>query len=133
MNTYFGQMLTLSLFGQSHSKAIGMTLEGLPAGEKLDIEKLKRFLLRRAPGNNAWSTARHEADEPDFVGGLVDGGESRHARSVSKARLARRSGECRSDRARKTARQMIEAAISRSTSDTSRRNVRCRHSAASMA
>ena len=73
MNTYFGQMLTLSLFGQSHSKAIGMTLEGLPAGEKLDIEKLKRFLLRRAPGNNAWSTARHEADEPDFVGGLVDG------------------------------------------------------------
>lgn len=73
MNTYHGQMLTLGIFGQSHSKAIGMTLEGLPAGEKIDLEKLKRFLGRRAPGKNAWSTARREADEPDFVGGLVDG------------------------------------------------------------
>ena len=71
MSSTYGQNLRLTVFGQSHSPAIGMTLEGIPAGEQIDFEALNRFLSRRAPGQNAWSTARKEADAPEFVSGLV--------------------------------------------------------------
>nr|MCR5482698.1 chorismate synthase [Clostridia bacterium] len=60
-----------TIFGQSHSPAIGMTLEGIPAGEKVDMEELKRFLSRRAPGKNSYSTPRKEADIPEFIAGLT--------------------------------------------------------------
>ena len=70
MSSHYGQELHLTLFGQSHSPAVGMTLEGLPAGEQVDMEALQRFLRRRAPGQNAWSTARREEDRPQFVSGL---------------------------------------------------------------
>ena len=65
-------MIRLTIFGQSHSPAIGMTLEGIPAGFSIDMEKLERFLARRAPGRNAWSTPRKEADHPEFVSGLLN-------------------------------------------------------------
>ena len=68
----YGQNLHLTIFGQSHAPAIGMTLEGLPAGEAIDMEALQAFLNRRAPGRNAWSTPRKEADAPEFLSGLVE-------------------------------------------------------------
>ena len=71
MSSSYGENLRLTIFGQSHSAAIGMTLEGVPAGERLDLDALSRFLSRRAPGQNAWSTARREADAPEFLSGLV--------------------------------------------------------------
>ena len=46
---YYGQ-LTVSLFGQSHAPGIGVTIDGLPAGEAIDLEELQAFLNRRAPG-----------------------------------------------------------------------------------
>lgn len=46
---YHGQ-LTVSIFGQSHAPAIGVTVDGLPAGEPVDLEELQVFLNRRAPG-----------------------------------------------------------------------------------
>ncbi|MCR5088102.1 MAG: chorismate synthase [Oscillospiraceae bacterium] len=70
---FVGKSLRLSVFGQSHSEAIGMTLDGLPAGIPVDTEELQRFLNRRAPGQNDWSTPRREEDRPDFVCGLKDG------------------------------------------------------------
>lgn len=73
MSNQFGNALKLSIFGQSHSPAIGMTLEGFPAGFRPDPEVLRIFLRRRAPGQNAWSTARREGDEPEFLSGLTDG------------------------------------------------------------
>ena len=71
MSSSIGENLKLTVFGQSHSAAIGMTLEGFPAGFCIDQEKLIQFLRRRAPGRNAWSTPRKEADEPEFLSGLV--------------------------------------------------------------
>ncbi len=71
MSSSYGQNVRLTIFGQSHSPAIGMTLEGIPAGETVDYAKLQAFLKRRAPGQNAWSTARKEADVPEFLSGLV--------------------------------------------------------------
>ena len=48
-------------------------MEGVPAGEAVDLEELQRFLDRRAPGRSAWSTPRKEADVPEFLSGLRDG------------------------------------------------------------
>ena len=72
MSSTFGEALKLSIFGQSHGAAIGMTLDGIPAGLPVDEEKLLRFLIRRAPGQNAWSTSRKEADIPTFLGGILE-------------------------------------------------------------
>ena len=72
MSSSIGENIRLTLFGQSHSPAIGMTLEGIPAGNRLDPEQLNRFLARRAPGRNAWSTQRKESDRPEFLSGLVN-------------------------------------------------------------
>ena len=73
MRSIYGENLKLSIFGQSHSESIGMTLEGIPAGLPVDMEQLQAFLQRRAPGQNAWSTPRKEADQPEFTAGLQDG------------------------------------------------------------
>ena len=70
---FSGTALRLSVFGQSHSEAIGMTLDGLPAGIPVDPEELQGFLNRRAPGQNDWSTPRREGDRPEFLCGLKDG------------------------------------------------------------
>ena len=72
MASYLGEHIHVSVFGQSHSPAIGVVVDGLPAGERVDMEELGRFLKRRAPGQNATSTPRKEADLPKFLSGLVD-------------------------------------------------------------
>lgn len=73
MSSTFGEHLHLSVFGQSHGPAIGMTLDGIPAGLDVDFDKLQHFLQRRAPGANAYSTPRKESDEPEFLSGIVNG------------------------------------------------------------
>ena len=73
MSSTYGDSLKLSIFGQSHGPAIGMTLDGIPAGLPVDLEILQQFLNRRAPGQNDWSTPRKEEDRPDFLGGILDG------------------------------------------------------------
>ena len=72
MSSTYGENIRVTIFGQSHSPAIGMTLEGIPAGETVDLSELEAFLQRRAPGQNAYSTARKEADKPEFVSGLKE-------------------------------------------------------------
>ena len=72
MGSTYGENIRLTIFGQSHSPAIGMTLEGIPAGETVDFESLEAFLKRRAPGQNAYSTARKEADKPEFLCGFTE-------------------------------------------------------------
>ena len=73
MSSTYGENLKLSIFGQSHGPAIGMTLDGIPAGLPVDFEKLQEFLNRRAPGQHDWSTPRKEEDRPEFLGGILDG------------------------------------------------------------
>jgi len=72
MASIWKNKLSLSIFGQSHASAIGMTLDGLPAGIEIDMNVLQQFLNRRAPGRNPWSTARKEDDIPEFLTGLVN-------------------------------------------------------------
>jgi len=73
MSSTYGEMIRLSIFGQSHGAAIGMTLDGVPAGLPVDFDKLQEFLNRRAPGQNDWSTPRREEDRPEFLSGILNG------------------------------------------------------------
>ena len=73
MSSSYGENLRIHIFGESHGPAVGVTVEGIPAGEAVDLEELQRFLDRRAPGRSAWSTPRKEADIPEFHSGLREG------------------------------------------------------------
>ena len=73
MSSEFGRLIKISVFGQSHGEAIGVVIDGLPAGEAVDMEELVAFLDRRRPGKSPLSTSRQEADAPEFLSGLVDG------------------------------------------------------------
>ena len=72
MNT-FGEKIKITIFGQSHAEAIGVTIEGLPSGFEVDTDRVQKFLDRRAPGKNQFSTQRNEADKVEYLSGLVDG------------------------------------------------------------
>jgi chorismate synthase len=73
MSNTIGSIYRFTIWGQSHAPAIGVTIEGLPAGFQPDLEALSAFLARRAPGKGEYSTPRKEADAPEFIAGLVDG------------------------------------------------------------
>ena len=62
-----------TIFGESHGPAIGVVLEGVPPGLALNLDAVRFDLARRAPGRNALSTARREADEPHILSGLFQG------------------------------------------------------------
>ena len=73
MANQYGNNLKLDIYGGSHAPEIGMHLVGFPAGMPVDTQALQSFLARRAPGQNAFSTQRKEADAPLFLSGLTDG------------------------------------------------------------
>ena len=73
MSSSYGENLRIHIFGESHGSAVGVTMEGIPAGEAVDLDGLQKFLDRRAPGRNPWSTPRKEADIPEFLSGLREG------------------------------------------------------------
>lgn len=69
----FGENIRVTVFGQSHSEAIGAVVDGLPAGIDVDMDRIINFMRRRAPGKNKFSTARNEADMPEILSGIVGG------------------------------------------------------------
>ena len=73
MSSTWGQQLKLSIFGQSHGEAIGVTLDGFPAGMEIDMDHLLAEMARRAPGQSALTTARKEPDAPEFLSGVLNG------------------------------------------------------------
>ncbi|MBE5731916.1 MAG: chorismate synthase [Clostridiales bacterium] len=75
MSSSYGNNLKVQVFGQSHSPAIGVVIDGFPSGMKVDMEFLSSFMVRRAPGQNL-STPRKEADDVEFLSGLNENGET---------------------------------------------------------
>lgn len=73
MSVWGRNNLKLSIFGESHGSEIGVVIDGLPAGEHIDIDELKLFCARRAPGNSTTSTKRREPDIPKILSGMLDG------------------------------------------------------------
>lgn len=72
MASVYGTKLKLSIFGESHGDAIGVVIDGFPAGLKLDYDYISAFMKRRAPGGS-FSTKRSEPDIPNIVSGVSDG------------------------------------------------------------
>lgn len=73
MSSTFGSALRVTVFGQSHAPAIGMCMDGFPAGFAPDFDALNAFLARRAPGQGPHATARKEKDAPEFLCGFSGG------------------------------------------------------------
>ena len=73
MSSQYGKKVRISIFGQSHSPAIGVSIDGLPAGTKIEMDELRAFLRRRSPGQNELTTTRTEGDVPEVLSGLVNG------------------------------------------------------------
>lgn len=65
--------LEVTIFGESHGKAIGVVLGNFPAGIKLDEEFIAAQMKKRAPGQNTISTSRKEADKVEIVSGVFEG------------------------------------------------------------
>ncbi len=73
MSNTVGEVLKMTIFGQSHAPEIGMVLENFPSGFRPDMQELQEFMKRRAPGQGPHTTSRKEPDVPIFESGLTDG------------------------------------------------------------
>ncbi len=73
MSSMFNGNIKISIFGESHGAAIGAVLDGLPAGENIDLAEVIFQMQRRAPGQNSFSSARREEDTPQIISGLFEG------------------------------------------------------------
>lgn len=71
MNT-FGKQFRITTFGESHGKAIGVTIDGCPAGVAFDLEEIQKELDRRKPGQSKITTQRKEADSVEVLSGVFE-------------------------------------------------------------
>lgn len=69
----FGNFFSITTFGESHGEALGVVIDGMPAGAEVDLEALKKELKRRAPGQHAVHTSRKEEDLPEILSGVFEG------------------------------------------------------------
>lgn len=69
----FGNIITLTTFGESHGKAIGGILDGLPAGIKIDLNSIQNELNKRRPGQSSLVSSRQEPDRVEFLSGIFEG------------------------------------------------------------
>lgn len=68
----FGKMFTITTFGESHGAALGVVIDGIPAGLPVSVEALKEELKRRAPGQHEAHTSRKEDDVPEILSGVFE-------------------------------------------------------------
>ena len=73
MSATWGKKIRYTIFGESHGKGIGMTIDGLPPGFEIDLAEVKREMARRAPGQNLLSTDRQEKDAFVIWSGFING------------------------------------------------------------
>jgi len=73
MSSMWGKNIKISIFGESHGKAVGVTIDGLPSGLLLDMDKIDALMKERAPGRTPWSTPRKEDDNVDIISGVNNG------------------------------------------------------------
>ena len=73
MSNTFGQIFTLTSFGESHGKALGGVVDGMPAGIDIDLDFIQQELARRRPGQSKLTTSRKETDQVEILSGVFDG------------------------------------------------------------
>lgn len=69
----FGNIFKISTFGESHGEALGVVVDGLPAGVVIDREFLDAQMARRRPGQSRLTTSRSESDSVEILSGVLDG------------------------------------------------------------
>ena len=69
----FGKIFHISTFGESHGKALGVVVDGCPAGLSLSEEDIQEMLERRRPGKNLKMTQRKEGDKVEILSGIFEG------------------------------------------------------------
>lgn len=69
----FGETFRISTWGESHGAALGVVIDGVPAGLTLDLAHIQQFMDRRKPGQSKFTTARNEADAIEILSGVFDG------------------------------------------------------------
>lgn len=73
MSSMWGSNIRISIFGESHGEAIGVVLDGLPAGEKINFGEIDLQMKRRRPGNGKLATSRKESDTAHVISGIFEG------------------------------------------------------------
>lgn len=73
MSSIFGKNIRISLFGESHGPAVGVVIDGLPSGFKIDLEKVSKEMERRKPNSQNYSTKRREPDKIEILSGVYNG------------------------------------------------------------
>jgi chorismate synthase len=73
MSSSFGRLFTLTTFGESHGAGVGVLVDGMPPGLRVDAADVQRELDRRRPGQSAITTQRQEADRVEILSGVYDG------------------------------------------------------------
>src|SRR5690349_2659256 len=70
MSSRFGQVFSISTFGESHGGGVGVVVDGCPAGFALDSARIQAQLNRRRPGQSALTSPRDEKDAVELLSGL---------------------------------------------------------------
>ena len=73
MRNTFGNLFTLTTFGESHGAAVGGVIDGMPAGIDIDLDFIQKELDRRRPGQSSITTSRQEADKVELLSGVFEG------------------------------------------------------------
>ncbi|MDX1630135.1 MAG: chorismate synthase, partial [Fulvivirga sp.] len=73
MGNSYGKLFRISTFGESHGQAIGVVIDGCPAGLELDLDQIQKELSRRKPGQSKITTQRKESDEFELLSGIFEG------------------------------------------------------------
>ena len=93
MNNSFGELFKITTFGESHGPALGVVIDGIPAGLEIDTDFIASEMARRKPGQSDVTTARKEADSPEILSGVFEG----KATGTPLAMLIRNSDQHSSD------------------------------------
>lgn len=72
MSSTYGEKIKISVFGESHGGGIGVVIDGLPSGEKIDFDRVLAQMARRAPGRDKTATPRKESDLPKILSGMLE-------------------------------------------------------------
>jgi len=89
----FGELLRITTFGESHGAALGVVIDGVPAGIALAVEDFLPELARRRPGQSGVTTARRESDAPTLLAGVFEGRTTGSPIAVTVANEDARSGD----------------------------------------
>ena len=69
----YGTLFTITTWGESHGPALGVVIDGCPAGLPLTAEDIQQYLDRRKPGQSRYTTARKESDQAEILSGVFEG------------------------------------------------------------